>query len=97
MKVLEEECREGGLKDEFINFVKEKFAQVARKDAMKMKEFRAMAAAALSISKAQVGVVMQEVGYKKEGEGNGSDRVAVGMHPDRAAGDTRDGLALKPS
>ena len=96
MKHLEEECQEGGLKDEFEKFIKEKCAPTTRKDASNIKDFKAAVAAALGISKPQVGTVMQEAGYKKDGESNGGVRVAVGHHPDRAALNT-DGLALKPS
>ena len=95
MKLLEEECREGGLKEEFLTFVKEKCAPCARKDATKIKDFKAAVAAALGISKVQVGTVTQEAGYKKEGDPNPTDRVAVGMHPDRSAETIGDGLVLK--
>jgi hypothetical protein len=76
--------------------VKEQCIPTTRKDAAKMKDFKAAAAAALGISKPQVGTVMQEAGYKKDGESNGSERVAVGLHPDRVAL-TTDGLALRPT
>ena len=78
-----------------MRFIKERCVPTARKDASKMKDFKAAVAATLNVSKPQVGTIMQEAGYKKDGESNGNERVAVGVHPDRVAL-TTDGLALKP-
>jgi phage/plasmid-associated DNA primase len=94
MKHLEEESQEGGLKDEFLKFVKDRCMPTTRKGACKIKDFKAEVATSLGVSKPQVGLIMQEAGYKKDGESNGGDRVAVGHHPDRTVMDT-DGLALK--
>jgi hypothetical protein len=94
MVEVEQECLEGSSKEKFTEFILQRTEPCDRKSATKIKLFKEAASEYLGEPKLTVSTLMTACGYASTGMPNGTDRVAVGYHPNRS-GVKGDGLRLK--